>query len=239
MNRQRLVILALLALLLVSVAGIAVFNTWNNYTQRFRTGQPIPQFILPDSLLDDANIIPSGPPQLPPLRAEDPLLYGSSSGTITLVVFGDFECPFCREQALAIRDAMNTLGAIKTRQLRVIWRDLPLVNQHPRALAAATAATCAGQQGQFRGMHDALFFNAAELSENEFLDFATKLQLNPTTFLTCMRDPAIPFRIQRDLDIARDHAITSVPLLFIDGIPYDTIRDGNTLAALLERRLAP
>ncbi len=239
MNRQRLTVLLILLILLLGVGAAFIVQRWNEYTQRFRTGQPIPQFILPDSLLDESQIIPSGTPSLPPIRAEDPLLYGSPSGTISVIVFGDFECPFCREQAQAVRDAVNQLGLIKTRQLRVVWRDLPLVNQHPRALAAAVAATCAGQQGQFRAMHDALFFEATQLSENEFLAFATKLNLNTTTFLTCMRDPAVPFRIQRDLEIARENAIVSVPLLFIDGVPYDAIRDGNTLAAILDRRLAP
>lgn len=237
MDRQRVVTLIALVVLLLGVGALFAFRNWRDYTQRFRTGLPIPQFILPESLLSNDQIIPIGPPQLPPIRPEDPLLAGNASGSIPVVVFGDFECPFCKQQAAALRDALALLSPTSIQQLRVVWRDVPLANQHPRALAAAAAAECADRQGKFREMHDALFFRAQELSDAEFLQFARDLRLNSDAFLTCMRDPAIPFRLQRDLEELRNYSITSVPLIFIDDTALNGLTDARTLAALLERRI--
>jgi protein-disulfide isomerase len=237
MEHQRAVILAFLVLLLLGVGTAFVVKNWNEHTQRFRTGLPVPQSILPEELLDVSQIVPSGPPQRPPTRPEDPLLAGSASGTVEVMVIGDFQCPFCKDQAQAVKDALVLLGTQRARQLRVIWRDLPLVNQHPRAQAAAAAAECAGRQGKFAAMHDALFFKAQELSDAEFFTFADELRLNTNEFLTCLRDPAIPFRLQRDLEDLRGYAIVSVPLIFIEETPLDGFTDARTLAALLERRL--
>jgi len=235
MNRQRLILFSLLTLVFIGVSFLYFAHVWKDSNTRFRTGLPVPRTILPDSLLNPDEIIPKGPPTLPELRAEDPVLAGSSKSPITMVVFGDFQCEFCGNQAQAIDEALKL---VTTRDaVRVVWRDLPLTTQHPRALAAASVAQCAARQGKFKHMHDALFFDAVELSDTEFFSIASTLQLDSAALLTCLRDPAVAFRLNADIQIAREHAITSVPTTFINGKPFEGYLDAETLAAILQKQL--
>jgi protein-disulfide isomerase len=156
---------------------------------------------------------------------------------VVLVAFGDFQCEACRTQASELENALTVLGADASR-VGVVWRDIPLVNQHERAMSAAVAAQCAARQGRFRQMHDALFFQSKDLSDAEILGFVDLLRLNKDQFLSCLRDPAITFRLQRDLEDARTHGITSVPIIFVNGTPVDGLVDANTLVALVKRELS-
>jgi protein-disulfide isomerase len=238
MNRQRIFVLLALALVFTAVSALYMANTWRDMTTRFRTGLPVPRSILPRELLDATEFVPAGPATLPPIRSTDPVLHGSASSTIVVAVFGDFQCEFCRTQARAIEDALIALGKDASR-VGVVWRDYPIVSEHPKAEGAAVAAQCAARQGRFRQMHDLLFFQAKDLSDAEFLTFADQLRLNKDQFLTCMRDPAIRFRIENDLIEARSvHGITSVPLLFINGKLIDGLTDADLLAAIIRRELS-
>ncbi len=235
MNHQRLLLFSILILVFFGVSLLYFTNVWRDATTRFRTGLPVPARLLPAELRDPENVIPSGPPRPPTIRPTDPLLSGSPASPVTVIVYGDFQCEFCREQARALEDAIRLTG--RGPDIRVVWRDLPLVEQHPRALAAASMAQCAAQQGKFKQMHDALFFQAKDFSDAELLAFADRMGLNEGTLLTCLRDPAITFRLQRDLEEARTLAITSVPLLFINNLPIEGLVDTETITAVLRKEL--
>lgn len=235
MNRQRLLIFSLLTLVFVGVSFLYFLRVWQDSTTRFRTGLPVPRSILPEELLRADEIIPQGPPTLPTIRPDDPLLAGNEKSPVTMVLFGDFQCQYCRDQALAMEDALRI--ADPGNAVRVVWRDVPLTNQHPQAMAAATVAQCAARQGKFRQMHDALFFKAKDFSDSEFLNFATEIGLESNTFLTCLRDPAIRTRLNQDLDDARSHAILQVPLLFVNGQPIEGYVDTQTLVAIIQKQL--
>lgn len=236
MNRQRFLILTLLVLAFVGVSVMYFANAWRESSTRFRTGLPIPNRILPPELRDPGTVIPAGPPTLPPLRSDDPVLYGTPGrATVSLVVFGDFQCEFCRNQAAALSEALGIVNA--PTKVSAVWRDLPITTQHPRALAAAAAGQCAARQGRFAAMHDALFFQGTDLSDAQILSFASQVGLRTDDFLTCLRDPAIPFRLNQDLQTAREHAILSVPLLFVNGQPIDGYVDAQTLTAIIQSAL--
>lgn len=236
MTRQRLLLFALLTLTFVGVALIAFRQIWTDATTRFRTGLPVPRSILPDELLSPLEIIPKGPPRAPDIRPTDPLLSGNASSSLTVIVFGDFQCDYCRDQAQALEDALRLID--RRADIRIVWRDLPLVNQHPRAMAAATVARCASQQGKFKAMHDALFFRATALNDTEFLNFARQQDLNQDAFLVCLRDPAIAFQLNRDIEAARKLAITSVPMIFVNGQAISGYVDTETLTAIFRQQLA-
>jgi Na+:H+ antiporter, NhaA family len=235
MNRQRLILFSLLTLVFIGVSFVYFAHAWNESNTRFRTGLPVPRNILPNELLNPDEIIPEGPPTLPELRTDDPLLNGTAKSPLTVVVFGDFECAFCKNQAQAIDEALTLMP--RRADIRVVWRDLPLITQHPRALAAATVAQCAARQGKFKQMHDALFFQTADLSDTEFFSIASALQLDSTALLTCLRDPAVTFRLNADIQTAREHAIVSVPMMFINGQPFDGYVDARSLAAMFQRQV--
>jgi protein-disulfide isomerase len=235
MNKQRLLIFSMLTLVFVGVSLLYFRDIWTDMTTRYRTGTSPPAGILPNELRSPQDIVPSGPPRAPEIRKDDPLLSGYASSAITIIEFGDFQCDYCREQTQAVEDALKLTD--RQNDVRVVWRDLPLTNQHPNALAAATVARCAGQQGMFKPMHDALFFQAKDLSETEFLTFAKQMKLNMDTFMVCLRDPAIPFRLNQDIDLARSLAITEVPMLFLNGQPETGYVDAETLAAWIRNQL--
>jgi len=237
MNRQRLALLIVLTLTFVGVSFVYFTDVWNDATTRFRTGLPIPKSILPKELLNPEDVVSKGPPRPPVIRPTDPLLSGNASSAVTIIVYGDFQCEYCRDQAQAIEEALRLTGSGS--DVRVVWRDYPLTNQHPRSLAAASVAACAAVQGKFREMHNALFFRSTDLSDTEFLAFAKDIDLDSEKFLICLRDPAIPFRLMKDLEEARSLAITSVPLLFVDGEPISGYVDREMLAAIIRRRLTP
>lgn len=235
MNRQRLILFSLLTVLFVGLGFLYFRTIWTESTTRFRAGLPIPLNILPDELKSGDQIIPSGPPQPPDIRPADPLLSGNAKSPVTLMVFGDFECSVCRDQAAALEQSLRNVG--NRNLVRVVWRDLPLVNQHSRAMSAATVAECAGRQGKFKQMHDLLFSRAKTYSDDEYLTFMRQLNLDQDSFLVCLRDPAIPFRINGDIDDARQHAISQVPTMFIGSQPIEGFVDAETLTAILQREI--
>jgi protein-disulfide isomerase len=235
MNRERLIIFSVLTLVFVGVSLLYFSRVWNDAHTRFRTGLPVPSSLLPKELQNPDDVIPDGPPTLPMLRATDPMLSGAASSSVTIVMFGDFQCPSCKDQAQSLDDAL--LLASAQRSVRTIWRDMPLVNQHPRAMAAAVAAQCAGKQGKFKQMHDALFYRGTDLSDAEILRFASDIGLSSQDFLVCERDPAVTFQLQKDLTDATHHAIKQVPTLFVDGTPIEGYIDAQTLAAVIKRQL--
>ena len=234
MSRERILLFFFLTLVFVGVSSLFFSRVWNESRTRFRTGLPIPANILPDELRELGGLIPEGPPKAPAIRPTDPLLSGGDTSKVTIIVFGDFECQFCKNQAFALDDAVDRVGRTS---VRVVWRDLPLVNQHAHAMSAASVGRCAHAQHQFRGMHNLLFEKATAFNETEFLAFARQLGLNEQDFLVCLRDPAIPFAISRDLEDARDLAITEVPLMFIQGSPIVGFVDADTLEAILKKEL--
>lgn len=236
MNRHRLFLFLILTLAFVGVSLLFFTNVWKDAATRFRSGLPVPKNILPPELLRPEDIIPKGPPQAPVIRPGDPLLWGNASSAVTLIVFGDFQCEYCRDQARALEDALRLTD--RPNGVRAVWRDLPLINKHPRSFAAAAAAACAARQGKFKPMHDALFFRATDLSDTELLALARDADLNLDDYTVCLRDPAVTFRLMRDLEDARKLAITSVPLIFVDGRPLDGLLDSQTLTAVIRKALA-
>lgn len=235
MDKQRLIILLLLALAFITATAIYFTGVWNESRTRFRTGLPVPQNILPSELVDESLLYAGGPPQAPDVRATDFLLSGSAESPVTLIVFGDFQSELSREQAIALEDALRLVG--RPQDVRVVWRDLPIVSQHSKALPAAIAARCAGAQGKFKAMHDVLFQDAAQYDEFEFLRFARKINIDDETFGVCLRDPAISFAIERDVEEAQTLAITEVPTIFVNGQPIEGYLDANRLTEILRYAL--
>jgi protein-disulfide isomerase len=235
MNRQRLLLFLILTSLFAGVSFIYFSRVWTESRTRFRTGLPVPSDILPEELKAVSDREVNGPPRPPELRPEDPVLYGNDRSPVTVIVFGDFQCEFCADQAAAVDEAVRTLGKINA--FRVVWRDLPLVSIHSQAMSAATVGRCAAKQGRFKPMHDLLFTRAEAFNETEYLAFARQLNLNESDFLTCLRDPAIPFQLNRDIELAREHAIVEVPLLFVNGKPISGFVDADTLRQVLSYEL--
>jgi protein-disulfide isomerase len=130
----------------------------------------------------------------------------SNRATLSIVEFSDFECPFCGRYT---RDTYPRVKAelVEKGIVSYSFRHLPLENIHRSAFRAAEVTECAGAQGKFWQMHDALFANQKEMNERAFFGHAQRLSLNETLFRACI-DGQMASRIREDLAEAKRFAAT-------------------------------
>ncbi|HEY4830007.1 MAG TPA: thioredoxin domain-containing protein [Solirubrobacteraceae bacterium] len=138
---------------------------------------------------------------LPPLSAEDHVR--GPAGAVAVVVYGDFECPYCG--ALA--------GKLDGVRVRVAFRHFPVRSSHPRAWAAASAAEAAAAQGRFWEMHDLLFSDQGRLEDPHLWSRARNLGLDLERFDSDRRSPAVQERIRRDFEAGVRGGIVTTPTL--------------------------
>ncbi len=139
---------------------------------------------------------------------------GSSDALVTIVEFTDYQCPFCRSFE------NTTFGKIRkkyvdTGKVRFVIRDLPLVDMHPDAMLAAEAARCAGDQGKFWPMHDALFGDVSKLDENGLIAAAESVKLEMVVFRSCLENGKHKTEIQNDMQVASSLQINGTPSFLV------------------------
>jgi len=146
--------------------------------------------------------------------ADDPKrARGNASAAVSIVEFSDYHCPFCmRAEAV-----MTQVLAKYDGRVRLVYRDFPLDNLHPRARAAAEAASCAGDQGKFWEYHDLLFARAPKASSEDLKGFATTVGLDMEKFNACMFQNTHHDTVQRDIDEAARLGLSGTPAFFING----------------------
>jgi protein-disulfide isomerase len=121
---------------------------------------------------------------------------GASQAPVTIVEYGDFECPNCKQAAPAVKLLLERFAA----RTRAVFRHYPLEDVHPHALAAAQAAECAGAQGQFWPMHDLLFANQEHLKVKQLHSYAERLGLDMARYTAEMNDEVYLQRIREHLE---------------------------------------
>jgi Na+/H+ antiporter NhaA len=164
---------------------------------------------------------------IPEVDAQHDHLRGSQRSLITLIEFGDFECPFCGGAESAVRELLND------GELRYVWRHLPLTDVHPNALVAAEAAEAAAQQGAFWPMHDLLLGHQDRLSLNDLVDYATQLGLDVSQFQAELIEHVHAARIAQDVESADLSGASGTPTFFINGQRHHGPFDLETLATAI------
>lgn len=224
LNRQRMLLLAgTLAFFVLIVAGYAWWRI-NFVTSHYRTGE-VPQEIINQLLPKDVPLEAMRPPAI---RVTDPLRYGGATSVISVIEYGDFECPYCKQMAPEIKKALEPYGG----NVRFVWRDLPLSDVHPHAMQAAIFGRCALLQGRFWEAYDALMAEP-NLSEAAYTQIARRIGLNTTSLSTCRRDPAVQAAITSDVQEANADGIHSAPFLFIGTKAIDTAIDAAAITEAL------
>jgi protein-disulfide isomerase len=147
-----------------------------------------------------------------PVGAVDHAL-GAPHAPITVVEYGDFECPICKQAA----PGLNLLLARFPGQSRLVFRHFPLEEVHPHALLAAEAAECAGAQGKFWAMHDLLFDNQAQMRRKHLDGHAERLDLDMPRFAAEMDEHVHLQRIREHIEGGRRSHIHGTPGLFLNG----------------------
>jgi len=190
---------------------------------------------------------PTTPPQeTTPVRVagvsvdDDPSV-GSEDAPVTIVEFGDFQCPFCR------RFFENTLPELKKRyvdsgKVRFVYRDFPIRGMHKYAQKAAEAAECADEQGKFWEYHDLLFERQAAWSTGNattlFNDYASELGLNPDKFKECLDSDRYEAEVEKDLQDGIRYGVGGTPTFYINGLKVVGARPLDDFIRVIESELS-
>jgi Na+/H+ antiporter NhaA len=159
--------------------------------------------------------------------ARDHIRGGGADAPVTLVEYGDFECPYCGRAEPAIRELLADWGD----DLRYVFRHLPLSDVHPWAQLAAEAAEAAGAQGSFWEMHDLLLAHQGELTPRHLRGYARELGLDVERFAEELRRRTHAARVGEDVASADASGVSGTPSFFINGRRHHGVYDVATLSA--------
>jgi len=135
---------------------------------------------------------------------------GEKTAPVTLIEFSDYLCPFCKRHATTVMPELQK-NYIDTGKLRFVMREMPIPNLHPRAEAAAVAVLCAGDQGNYWGMHDALFNDQKATKDEDFKAMANSLGLDADAFDTCYASKKFDAQIKADQAEGQKLGISGTP----------------------------
>jgi protein-disulfide isomerase len=169
-----------------------------------------------------------------PVSAQDHA-EGPADAPLTLVEYGDYQCPYCRAAYPVVKRLQKTLG----KKLRFVFRNFPLTQAHPYALTAAQAAEAAALQGKFWEMHDLLFEEQALLKPEIIHSWGKRIGLDLKQFEDDIKESVVEKRIKEDRRSGIRSGVNGTPTFFINGIRYDGSHDYDSLLAGLESKLAP
>ncbi len=149
---------------------------------------------------------------------------GPEESLVTLVEYGDFECPYCGMAEPAVRELLRDYG-----EVRYVWRHLPLTDVHPDAQLAAEAAEAAGRQGKFWELHDLLMDHQDALQPRDLIGYAASLGLDTDRFAADLRKHAGAAHVSEDVDSADLSNVSGTPTFFVNGRRHYGAYDIETL----------
>lgn len=142
---------------------------------------------------------------------------GSRDAPVSLVEYGDYECPYCGKAYWEVKRVQEVLGE----RLCFVFRNFPLTQLHPHALEASEAAEAAAMQGRFWQMHNLLFENQQALDEESLLAYADEVGLDLDQFALDLQEHRFLQRIERDLKEGTRSGVHGTPTFFLNGVRYE------------------
>ncbi len=161
-----------------------------------------------------------------PIDLDRDHIRGPQDAPVTLVEYGDFECPYCGQAEPIVREVLSDFGDV-----RYVWRHLPLSDVHPRAQMAAEAAEAASEQDAFWEMHDLLLAHQDALRPSDLVGYAEQLGLDTERFREDLREHAGAARVADDVDGADLSGVSGTPTFFVNGRRHYGAYDVDTLSA--------
>jgi protein-disulfide isomerase len=169
-----------------------------------------------------------------PVGAEDHI-QGSSHAPVTLVEYGDYECPYCGTAYTQLKEVQQRM----CEALRFVFRNFPLAEMHPHALLAAEAAEAAGAQDQFWPMHDILYEHQDALDLTHLLGYAKKLRLDGPRFSKDLETHAFRARVEEEFRGGIRSGVNGTPTLFVNTTRYDGPLEVEAILAALQAAARP
>jgi predicted DsbA family dithiol-disulfide isomerase len=158
---------------------------------------------------------------------------GPADAPVTVIEFGDYQCPFCRRAEPTVRALMERYP----RDLRYVYRQLPLDSIHPGSRLAAQGAVCADSAGRFWEFHEELFANPKALARADLVRYARAVGLEPHSFEACLDHPGTRARVDQDVDAARAAGIRGTPTFVVNGILLSGVQPLDRFVRLIEQEL--
>jgi protein-disulfide isomerase len=150
---------------------------------------------------------------------------------VTLVEYGDYQCPYCGAAYPIIKEVQARMGE----RLRFVFRNFPISTSHPRAEQAAEAAEAAAAHGKFWEMHDLLYENQARLRDEDLHAYAERLGLDLGTFDRELAEHVYAERVHEDFMSGVRSGVNGTPTFYVNGARHDGPYDLETLLAVLEQ----
>ena len=163
-----------------------------------------------------------------PVTADDHA-QGPEDAAVTLVEYGDYECPHCGYAYAIVQQVQKQFG----KRLRFVFRNFPLSQLHPHAEAAAEVAEFAGAQGKFWEMHDGLFENQERLGAALFLELSKELKLSGTAMRQALEQKTFEARVRADFTGGIRSGVNGTPTFFINGHRHNGSFDFDALVAAI------
>ena len=157
-------------------------------------------------------------------------IQGPDTATVTLVQYGDYECPYTRRSTWVVQAIQQQLGD----QLRFVYRNFPLTEIHPHALHTAFAAEAADAQGKFWEMHNYIFHHQHTLEDADLEQFAGAVGLDMQRFAQDMAQRPFARRIEEDFQSGLRSGVRGTPTFFINGVLYPGSWEQDALLAALK-----
>ncbi len=161
-----------------------------------------------------------------PVDPERDHIRGPEDAPVTLVEYGDFECPYCGQAEPMIRELLADFG-----DLRYVWRHLPLNDVHAHAQLGAEASEAAGAEGKFWEMYDLLLAHQNELEVRDLVSYAEELELDVERLRGALRKRKFEPRVAEDVESAEKSSVSGTPTFFINGRRHYGAYDVDTLSA--------
>ncbi len=167
-----------------------------------------------------------------PVGAADHVM-GALHAPITIVEYGDFECPNCKQAAPVVKLLLERFAG----RLRLVFRHFPLEEVHPHALHAALASEAAAAQGKFWPMHDLLFENQNHLKLPQLRGYAEKLEIDMTRYAADMDGQAYLQRVREHIESGTLSGVRATPTFFLNGSLLDVSYGLQSLKSAVEKLL--
>jgi protein-disulfide isomerase len=169
-----------------------------------------------------------------PVTEDRDHIQGPAEAAVTLVEYGDYECPYCGAAYAIIKEVQSRMGE----RLRFVFRNFPITTSHPHAEVAAETAEAAATQGRFWQMHDLLYENQRRLRAPDLRDYAERLALDVERFDRELAEHAHAPRVREDFMSGVRSGVNGTPTFYINGARHDDSYDIETMLAALERASA-
>jgi protein-disulfide isomerase len=166
-----------------------------------------------------------------PVDAEVDHIQGLANAAVTLVEYGDYECPYCGAAYPIVKEVQARMGE----ELRFVFRNFPITTSHPHAEQAAEAAEAAASQGKFWEMHDTLYENQRRLGDEDLRAYAERLGLDLDAFERDLAEHVHAARVHEDFIGGVRSGVNGTPTFYVNGTRHDDSYDLETLLAALQQ----